>query len=292
MLLDRFAAVQSLPFAPSGCGPVSASDLATALPTSAAASPDAARYSATSDEQQARCAVPSPGFPFQIMRAKMHTSSFLTGLYPAKARLLQQLTPCSDHQVAAAMALEVRHRIHRGFEVKPSANFGPQQQQQQRQQQQQPQQQQPLSQEATAQPSAAAPRPREESSRLLPAPLSAKAAFSPAPREREPDGFHDWRPHGYSVSRPKDSSNSGAAASAPAGRGTWLPDSERSDVGVRGFVSMCSAARSIAAVDSPTVLRQHRVEVCSWSLLEKNCVSMAPPWLLQVVAQRPTVCLV
>ncbi len=173
------------------------------------------------------------------------------------------------------MALEVRHRIHRGFEVKPSTGLGLPQQQ--RQQQQQPQQQQPLSQETTAQPSDAAPRPREDSSRHLSAPLSAKAVFSPATREREPDGFHDWRPHGYSVSRPKDSSKSGAAASAPAGRGTWLPDSERSDVGVRGFVSMCSAARSIAAVDSPTVLRQHRVEVCSRSL---EC-SMERTWRQQ-----------
>ena len=168
------------------------------------------------------------------------------------------------------MALEVRHRIHRGFEVKPNAGFSPQQsqQQQQQQQQQRQQQQQPRGaaaapQEARAQSIDAGPRLRKESSHLHSASLSAKAPFSPAAREREPDGFHDWHPHGYSVSRPKHNSTA-AAASAPAGRGTWLPDSERSDVGVRGFVSMCSAARSIAAVDSPTTLRQHRVEVCAW----------------------------
>ena len=172
------------------------------------------------------------------------------------------------------MALEVRHRIHRGFEVKTSSSFTHQQSQQQLQQQQQQQQQPPphgaaaASKADTVQSSDAAPQHRAIPSQVRSARPSASTPFSPAAHDREPNGFHDWHPLGHSASGPAGA----AAASAPAGRGIWLPDSERSDVGVRGLVSMCAAARSMAAVDSPTVLKQHRVEVRSADLSRPKLV--------------------
>ncbi len=97
-MIDLAAAgVQSRRSAPSGCGPVSASDLATALPTSAAASPAAAGDPATSDEQQARCADPLPALPLRIMLRNLQPPLSQHGMVTAKARLLHLLTTCNDH---------------------------------------------------------------------------------------------------------------------------------------------------------------------------------------------------
>lgn len=139
-------------------------------------------------------------------------------------------------QVASTMAQAVKHRIS-GFDVKSPYS-----------QQQLP----PLS-----------PLP-EASPAIGPStsyPTHASPWASNSLPQQEAEGgirFHDWfstkgqSPHSRSV--PGGTSRRSTTGGGEQGNG------QRAE-GVKAFQDMCSASRSMAAVDSPTMLRKHRVEV-------------------------------
>ena len=132
------------------------------------------------------------------------------------------------------MAMAIKHRIS-GFDVKAPYSM---------------QQLLPLATLPEASPAAA--------SNVQGVPHAPPWASNSLPQQEAEGGirFHDWFPtrgrSTYSRSAPRG--EGGHTATEGGG------NAQRAE-GVKAFQDMCSASRSMTAVDSPTMLRQNRVEV-------------------------------